>query len=266
LPLPLIHLELLLPAFGLVLARCAGLVLGVPMLASEAVPRAAKVWLVVTLALMVFPLAAPLLPRSLTLTDTAAGMVGEFLIGEIIGLAAGAVFFAAEVAGKMISHQSGLALGEVYNPISDTTTTELDQIWYFAALMIFICLRGHIAVVDVLLSSFRQVPPLMMPVDGSLGGFLSGMMRGVFEAALRLAGPAVLALLLTSLVLGVLTKTMPQLNVLSVGFSFKIATALIMVGVTIALSQDVICDTLFNGLDQAGALFEHASRTVTNGR
>lgn len=265
-PLELIRFELLLPAFGLVLARSAGLVLGVPMLASEAIPRVAKVWLSVTLALVVFPLAAPLLPRSLTLTHAVAGMVGEFLIGEILGLAAGAVFMAAEVAGKAISHQSGLALGEVYNPISDTTTTELDQIWFFATLMIFIALRGHIAVVDVLLTSFRQVPPLMMPVDGSLGEFLSGMMRGVFEAALRLAGPAILALLLSSLILGVLTKTMPQLNVLSVGFSFKIAIALIMVGVTIALSHDLVCDVLFDGLDRAGALFEHASRTLAHGR
>lgn len=265
-PLELIRFELLLPAFGLVLARSAGLVLGVPMLASETIPSVVKVWLSVTLALVVFPLAAPLLPQSLTLSQAAAGMVGELMIGLILGLAASVVFLAAEVAGKMISHQSGLALGQVYNPISDTTSTELDQIWFFATLMIFMALRGHIAVVDVLLNSFRQVPPMMMPVDAALADFLAGLMRGVFEVALRLAGPAILALLLSSLVMGVLTKTMPQLNVLSVGFSIKIATAVIMVGVTISLSEDVICDTLFDSLDQTGALFEHASRTLIHGR
>jgi flagellar biosynthesis protein FliR len=239
--------------------------MGVPLLASAEIPAVAKVWLVATLSLMTFPLVSPLLPESLTLLQVASGMVGEFVIGEILGLAASVVFLAAEVAGKMISHQSGLALGEVFNPVLDTTTTELDQVWHFATLMIFMALRGHVAVVDVLLGSFRQVPPMKMFVDGAMVECLQGLLRSVFEVAVRLAGPAILALLLTSLILGVLTKTMPQLNVLSVGFSFKIAVAMFMVAVTITLSYDLLSDGLFDGLDQVGGLFEHVSRTVSHG-
>jgi flagellar biosynthesis protein FliR len=265
LPLELIRIEMLLPAFGLVLARVAGLVMGVPVLSSTQIPTVAKLWLVATLSLMTFPIVAPLLPHSLTLLQVASGMVGEFVVGEILGLAASVVFLAAEVTGKMVSHQSGLALGEVYNPVSDTTTTELDQVWYFATLMIFMALRGHVAVVDVLLGSFRQVPPMMMLVDGSMTECLHGLLKSIFDVALRLAGPAILALLLTSLVLGVLTKTMPQLNVLSVGFSFKIAVAIFMAAVTITFSYDLVSDALFDGLDQVGGLFEHVSRTVTHG-
>jgi flagellar biosynthetic protein FliR len=265
LPLELIRIELLLPAFGLVLARVAGLVIGVPVLSSAAIPTVAKVWLVATLSLMSFPIVFPLLPHSLTLLQVGSGMVGEFVIGEILGLAASVVLLAAEIAGKMVSHQSGLALGEVYNPVSDETTTELDQVWYFAVLMIFMALRGHVAVVDVLLGSFKQIPPMLMFVDGALTDCLQGLMRSVFDVAVRLAGPAILALLLTSLILGVLTKTMPQLNVLSVGFSFKIAVAFFMVAMTITFSCDLLSDALFDGLDQVGELFEHVSRRVTHG-
>jgi flagellar biosynthetic protein FliR len=265
LPLEAIRIELLLPAFGLVLARVAGLVMGVPVLSAASIPAVAKVWLVATLSLMTFPIVMPLLPQSLTLLQVASGMVGEFVVGEILGLAASVVFLSAEVAGKMVSHQSGLALGEVYNPVSDATSTELDQVWYFAALMIFMALRGHVAVIDVLMGSFRQVPPMMMFVDGAMTECVQGLLRSVFDVALRLAGPAILALLLTSLIMGVLTKTMPQLNVLSVGFSFKIAVALFMVAVTISFSYDLLSDTLFDGLDQVGSLFEYASRKVSHG-
>jgi flagellar biosynthesis protein FliR len=265
LPLEAIRIELLLPAFGLVLARVAGLVMGVPVLSSASIPTVAKAWLVATLSLMTFPIVLPMLPQSLTLLQVASGMVGEFVVGEILGLAASAVFLSAEIAGKMISHQSGLALGEVYNPVSDSTTTELDQVLYFAALMIFMALRGHVAVIDVLLGSFRQVPPMMMFVDGAMTECLQGLLRSVFDVALRLAGPAILALLLTSLIMGVLTKTMPQLNVLSVGFSIKIVVALSMVAVTISFSYDLFSDALFDGLDQVGSFFEYASRKVSHG-
>jgi flagellar biosynthetic protein FliR len=266
LPLELLRLEMWLPAFGLVLARVGGLAMGVPILTSAEIPRVAKVWLVVTLSLMTFPVVAPLLPRSLTLTETAAGMVGEFAVGEVLGLAASLVLVAAEVAGRVASHQSGLALGEVYNPVSDSTNTELDQLWFFATLMIFMALRGHTAVVEVLLTSFRQVPPMMMTADRCLADFLIALLQSAFDTALRLAGPVILTLLLTSLIMGVLTKTMPQLNVLSVGFSVKIACTMVMVAVTIAFSTDLLAEGMFDGLDQVGALFEQLSRGMIHGR
>lgn len=264
-PLELLRFEMLLPAFALVLARVAGLVLAVPMLSSRQIPRLVKVWLVVTLSLMAFPVVSPHLPRSLTLGQAAAGMIGEFIIGEILGLGAGMVFFAAQLAGKMVSHQSGMALGTVFNPVFESQSTVLDQIWFFTTLLLFLALRGHIAVVTVLIDSFRTVPPLMAEFDGALADFLVAILRNMFELGIRLAGPAILALLLTSLIMGFLTKTMPQLNILSVGFSLKIATALFVMGLTLPFSQDLIATGLFDSLDYVGLLFEHTSETLIHG-
>lgn len=264
-PIELLRFDMLLPAFGLVLARVAGLVLAVPMLSSRQLPLAVKVWLIVTLSLMAFPVVTPHLPGSLTLGHAAAGMVGEFVIGEILGFGAGMVFFAAQVGGKIVSHQSGMALGTVFNPVFDAESTALDQVWFFTTLMIFLGLRGHIAVITVLLGSFETVPPMMARFDGTLAEFAVGIMRSMFELALRFAGPAIAALLLTSLVMGFLTKTMPQLNILSVGFSLKIAAALSAVALTIIYSQDMVEDALFKGLDDVGLLFERMSEQLIHG-
>ncbi len=262
LPIELLRYELLLPAFALVLARVAGLVLAVPMLTSQEIPSVVKVWLVVTLSLMVFPAVAPLLPTELTLARAAAGMVGEFLIGELLGLTVGLVFMAVQIAGKAISHQSGMSVGESYNPIMDESTTVLDQVWFFAVLMFFLALRGHIAAVTALLGSFEMVPPLSAAMDVSLVDSVVGVLRSMFDIALRLCGPIVLALLLTSLILGFLTKTMPQLNVLSVGFAFKVAAALFMLALTVPLSEGVVADGLAAGFDQLGRLFEQMAERV----
>ncbi len=256
---------MLLPSFTLVLARVAGLVIAVPMLSTRQVPRIVKVWLIVTLSLMAFPAVSHLLPRSLTLGQAAVGMVGEFVVGQIIGFGASLVFMAAQLAGKVVSYQSGMALGQVYNPITDTQNTIIDQIWFFALLLFFMAMRGHAAVISVLLGSFKKIPPMSVVIDPVLADFLIAICQSMFEIALRLCGPAVLALFLTSLLMGFLTKTMPQMNILSVGFSIKILTGFFMVAVTLGLSEGLLDDVLFQGLDYVGVVFEHMAEAVIDG-
>jgi flagellar biosynthetic protein FliR len=256
---------MLLPAFVLVLARVAGLIFSVPMLASSLIPRNIMALLVAAISLMVFPAVLPLLPDSLTLGHALAGLVGEFLIGELLGLGAGLIFYAAQFAGQIVSHQAGLSLGQVFNPMFDEETNILDQVWFFSVMALFFALRGHIAIVEVLLASFRSVPPLTLLADPALGDFVVNLLTGIFNIAMRLAGPTVLALLLSSLLLGFLTRTMPQMNILTVGFSLKIGVALLMVAVTMGYSDGLVSDAISDGLDQVGRLFEKLSKQVVYG-
>lgn len=265
-PLELLRIELLLPAFALVMARISGMVLAVPMFSNAQIPAMLKALLIAAISLMVFPIVLPELPGSLSVGQVAAGVVVEFIIGELLGMAVGVVLFAAQMAGTVVSHQAGISLGQVFNPLLDEETTVLDQVWFFSVLMLFLAFRGHIAVVNIILSSFKQVPPLMLTIDGSIADLVVGLLRTMFEIAMRLCGPAILALLLSSLVLGFLTKTMPQLNILSVGFAAKVAVALIVVAITMQTSGDLVFDTLASSLNQAGLYLEHASSGVIRGR
>ncbi|HWL92348.1 MAG TPA: flagellar biosynthetic protein FliR [Phycisphaerae bacterium] len=264
-PVELLSFQMLLPAFVLVLARVSGLVIAVPILSSLQIPRDIKVWLVVTLSLMVFPLAAVHLPTSLTLGQAAAGAVSELIIGEILGLGTGLIFFAAEFAGKFVSHQAGLSLGTVFNPFFDEESTVIDQLWFFTAAIIFMACRGHIALVTVLLDSIRNVPPLMANFDGTTGDFAIAIMHTTFSLGIQLAAPTILALLVASLVMGFLTRTMPQINILSVGFSLKVAIALLILALSIPASEELLGNAIWNGLDHVGVLFEQMGDALKNG-
>jgi len=257
-------LEMLLPGFALVLARIAGLMLSMPLLSSSQIPWPVKMWLTVTIALMAWPTAVTTLPDSLTLGQTVAGMAMELVIGEIIGLGAGVVFFAAQFAGHLISHQTGLVLGEVVNPVFDSESTVFDQLWFFTAMMFFLALRGHLAVVQIVLGSFEQIPPIRMIAEGPTAEFCVAMLTTIFETAMRLAGPTILALLLALLALGMLSKTMPQLNVLNVGFSLKTALAFFVAAITLFHARDVMGDAVMVGLDSVGRVFEDVSNQVMN--
>ncbi|RIK66139.1 MAG: hypothetical protein DCC66_13565 [Planctomycetota bacterium] len=264
-PLSLLQLEMLLPAFMMVLARTAGAVVAVPMFSNTQIPAMVKVLLAVTLGFVAFPVVMPMLPTDVSLTQAATGLASEFLIGELLGLAAGAALFAAQMAGNVVSQQAGLSLGQVFNPMLDEETTVLDQLWFFGALMFFFAFRGHLAVVSALLGSFELVPPMSLALDAGLLDVAAGLATSMFEVALRLAGPSVLALLATSLVLGFLTKTMPQLNILSVGFAFKVAVGLIAVAATMAYSGNLIADTASESLDSVGRSWQVAAEGLTRG-
>lgn len=257
-PFDLLQYQLLLPSFGLVLARVSGLVLGAPMFSSQQFPARAKVLLIAAISLMAFPAVRPTLPEDVTFAMAIPGMVGEFVIGHLLGFAAATVFFAAQIGGKLISHQSGMALGTVFNPVFNEESTVLDQIWFFTAMAIFLAVRGHVAVVMVLLNSFEHVPPMLATFDGSMGDLAIAIMRDMFELGMRLSGPAVMTLFLTSLLMGFLTKTMPQLNILSVGFSLKIAAALFAAAITIGFTADVFTEAAADSLDQIGLYFQNA--------
>lgn len=257
---------MLLPAFAIVVARIAGLMLSVPMFSSTQIPRLVKVWLIVSLAMLTFPVVLPQLPATLTLGQAAAGLVGEFVVGEIIGMGAGLIFFCAQFAGKMVSHQTGMALGAVFNPVFNAQSTVLDQVWFFTALMFFLALDGHLAMVQVVLGSFEKVPPLSVWADGATAEFFASVLQSIFETAVRLAGPALLALTLSLLALGVLMKTMPQFNILSVGFSIKIIIGLFVMAVSIRISDGVMEQSLADGLNLIGLWMDHAADELTHGR
>jgi len=255
---------MLLPGFALVLSRMAGMMLGAPMFSSSQIPTQFKIALVVTLSLLAYPAVWNTLPHELTLGQAAAGCVGELIIGELLGLGIGAAFFGASLAGTLVGHQAGLTLGEVFNPVYDSETTTIDQIWFFTTLMIFFALGGHLALVQAVLGSFRQVHPMSMFVNEDVSASVVGLIRMMIETALRLAGPTILALLLALLALGVLSKTMPQFNLMNVGFSFKIALALLMVGFTLMASDGVLIGTLRDGMDQIGDLLHTMSKEAAH--
>lgn len=261
----LIQLEMLLPGFAMVLARMSGIMISAPMFSSSQMPTQIKVMLAIALALLAYPVVIVTLPARLTLSQAAVGCVGELMIGEIIGLGVGVVFFGASMAGNMISHQAGLTFGEVVNPVFDSETTVLDQLWFFMALMVFLAVGGHLVLMKAVLNSFHQVPPMSAWADEPLSEHIVALLQCLFETALRLAGPTIVALMLALLALGVLSRTMPQFNLMNVGFSFKIALALFVSALSMASADDFMVQTLRDSFARVGDILTELGRTAHAG-
>jgi flagellar biosynthetic protein FliR len=256
LPYEGLKLPLLLPGLLLVMFRVLGLAISAPIFSSAVIPRRAKALLAVATAMMAFPLVQPTLPADLTLPQVLAGVVGEMMVGLAIGYGLSMVFSAAQLAGSMIDQQAGMALGHVLNPALESNSTVMGQLLFFVVMAIFLAMNGHVAVVRSILESFGHVPPLAFRATPSVTHLMVGLLTSSFVLAIRIGGPALTALFLVTLAKGFLSRTIPQLNVLAVGFSITSMVALVMTAVSLTVGQDLLVDELIEAMATVRALLE----------
>ena len=216
-PWSLLEILFALPVFALVLFRLAGLMLTAPILGSSVLPRRVRVAFAVAFAFVIFPLVRGQAPAELTLTMALVGGVQELMIGVTIGLGLSLLFCGVEVGGLMVGQQAGIALGRVFNPAQNEQTTITGQLYSIVLMLVFLLVGGHRAMVAALLDTFRVIPVLSQEFDESVVVLLTEMLASSFILAIRLAAPVLIALLMTTMALGFLSRTMPQLNILSIG-------------------------------------------------
>jgi flagellar biosynthetic protein FliR len=241
-PWPLFESYTLLPAFMLVLARMAGLMMAAPVFSSTLIPMRAKVLLTLAMSMAVFPMVSAHMTVPVTLVSAASGMVGELMIGLFIGFGASLLFLAVQVAGQVMGQQAGLALGAVFNPVMDSSMTAGAQLFFFVALMVFVGVGGHRDLVEALLQSFQTIPPLGFRLSEDLTALIVELLGLSFMWAIRIAGPVMLALVVTLVALGFIGRSVPQLNILTVGFPLKAGVGVLVMALSIVSLEPVLMD------------------------
>ncbi|MBT8487036.1 MAG: flagellar biosynthetic protein FliR [Phycisphaerales bacterium] len=245
------------PPLLLVVFRLGGLMVFAPVFGSAAIPGRVKVFLSLVIGLAIYPLLSREVfaahPLHLDLWSLAPLMATELLIGLIVGYVAALPMIAVQTGGLIMGQQMGLGFASFYNPGLDDEADVVGQILFYLALAGFLLVGGHEALVLAILHTFEHVPLGQFVVDGSLIALITGLLLAAFELALRVAAPVLAVVFLQSVALGFITKTVPQLNILSLGFPMRI-----LVGVTVVmLGLTVINEVLMEAIDVTlTALFE----------
>ena len=246
-PTSLIELSLVLPSFLLVATRVSGMMITAPLLGSAAIPARLKAGIVLAISVTLFPGIAPTLPAELSLSVVLPGLVGELMIGLIIGISLSLILLAAQMTGMIVGQQAGLALASAFDPATQTRSSVIGQVYFLTATALFLLMDGHRAMVQALMDSFQAVPVMTFNVQESTVTLISELMMSSLTLALRLAAPMVIALLLAKAGLGFLSRTMPQLHILSVGFAIFVGIGMLLSGWQI----DNLYDVLWIHVDEA---------------
>lgn len=220
-------------SFLLVLARCAGLVMGAPLFGHLLVPLRGRVGLALVLAIALAPVASTAVETPPTLWVMAGLVITETLLGLILGFLAQLIFAGVQLGGQIAGIQIGFGLANLIDPQSNAQSTVVAEWQQLMALLVFLALDVHHVLLRALVESFRIVPL----GAATLG---AGLLRGVamrageiFAVGMRIAAPVLIVLLLTNAALGVLARTIPQLNVFVVGFPVNVGVGLIVLGASL---------------------------------
>jgi flagellar biosynthetic protein FliR len=235
---------LMLPLFALVLVRISGLMLTAPIYGSQVVPMRIRAALAGVISLLMFPVVAPTLPADVTLASAIPGLIGELLIGLIMGLTLSLVFAGMQLTGIIVAQQAGLGLGEVFNPVLNTDATVVDQIFFLTAMTVFVIVGGHRELMRALLDTYATLPVLSFRVTPATLDLICDVLTGSYTLGLRLAAPVLLSLLIATLAMGFLSRTMPQLNILSIGFPIRALIALALCGFVLASAGGPMLEAL----------------------
>ncbi len=229
--------------FLLVAFRLAGVFIATPLLSSAMIPLRLKPFLVLALAAAVYPLTpAWHAPEFFSILSLVPMIVGEALIGFAIGLIASLPMIAAESCGIIVGQQMGFGLAKVYNPEYDAEVDVLGQVLFFVVFGAFLAMGGLESVFRALVSTFERVGPggiamTQAPLETLVGVATSGL-----ELAMRMALPVVASILLLVVVFAVIAKTMPAINIMSVGFTVKVLAGLAVLALALPTISRVASD------------------------
>lgn len=229
--------------FMLVLTRITGVFLFTPLLTSTTIPLTFKVLLAFTFSIAIYPF-VPLqaMPEVVTLVVLVPLMFSELLIGAAMGLIMGLPMIALQMGGYIMGYQMGLSLAESFNPELDTNSSVIGQLLFYLSIFIYIGVGGLELVFMTLADSFVTIG------SGSFGAadapleLLLGVVNSGFELALRVASPILGVISMLLIAMGFIMKTMPQINIMSIGFSIQIVTGLVMLMLLIGIIGSVAGD------------------------
>ena len=268
-----------LPAWLMVLFRLTGIFLLAPMFGSSAIPRMVKVVMVVGLSLCVYPMLLGkgqvstaslegLIHGGMSLWSLAAAVATELLLGYVVGYCASLPLIGMQLGGQIMDQQMGVSAGGVFNPELDAELGVAGQVLFMSGLTIFLIIGGHHVVLLTLVGSFEVIPiGMFAPIAGlpiepgqPVGLGLSvdlalGLLTVAFEMALKIAAPMLCILFLLRVAMGFIGRTVPQMNILSVGFIFYIVVGLVVWIVGIGTGLKVFRDTTSDSLQQIMSIF-----------
>ncbi len=254
-----------LPAWVLVLFRLTGVFLFAPMFGSVLVPRQFKVFLALGLSFCVYPLLlTPGTPAAASLGAVIDGglsfwslmpvVAAELAIGLVIGYGATLPLAGMQMGGQMIAQQLGLGLAEVINPGQEQSGV-LSEMFYLVALVFFLLLNGHHVILRTLVESFNAVPLGAFRIDQSVMDLVLGMLASMFHLAIRVAAPLLCLVFLETVAMGFIARTVPQMNILSVGFAVRILLGVGLLVLAAPVLIDVMRDFLQSDLTKLAQFF-----------
>lgn len=227
--------------FILILARMLAFFSVAPLFSASGFPTQGKIALAGFLSIIIlFLRGTPVAPMELDLWPFAGLIASEVLIGMLMGFIVGLVFAAFQLAGYIMGYQMGFAVSNVLDPISGDQTSVLGQFIFLFGLLAFLGIEGHHVLIKGMTESFEIVPIGTLSASGGLVDMMGTMFQSYFVTAIKVALPVLGIVLILDVSLGIVARTVPQMNVFLVGLPLKTLVGIFMLFISFSFLNELM--------------------------
>jgi len=216
--------------FGLLLVRPGLMMLTAPFFGAVFAPPQVRAGLTLLLAFTLTSLVP--MPEMHSAVALTAVLGREGAIGLSLGLAIRLLTAVAEFAGELGSYQSGMSAGAMVDPVSGVRNTQIAAIYTNLTIIICFATNAHHVFLRALVASYQAVPMGLGGLGAGVADSVARMLGFVFVFGMRLAAPMLVVLLLVEVVLGLMTKVAPSLNIMVLGAPLRVPVGLLLVAIT----------------------------------
>ncbi len=172
----------------------------------------------------------------------------EFIVGLIIGYVCYIVFTAVHFAGQIIDLQVGFGMVNVLDPVTNIQVPITSNFYFMISMLVFMAFNGHHALIRALFDSYNIVPIGTAIFNTNLMNDILRIFGNIFVIGFKISAPIIAAILITDVTLGVISKSVPQLNFFVIGMPLKILMGLAAMILTMPMFISIV-DMLINGMN-----------------
>lgn len=220
--------------FLFILIRVGVILFMMPFFNSRLIPIPVKVGLTIILAVILFPVSGP---YTGVYPDTTWGMfsliIGEFIIGLILGLMVQFFFEGIRLMGQLAGLEVGFSIANALDPQTGFQSSVLSNMAYLIAIALFLVLNGHHIILDAIRQSFAIIQPGLASLNKQVFHEMLRRSGEMFVISIQIGAPVISTILFIQLAFGIITRLIPQMNIMVVAFPVQIVTGLIFFGISL---------------------------------
>ncbi len=228
-----------LQLFLFIFLRVGAILMFLPIFNSRAIPVLFKIGFALAVAFILHPLlVSDARPLFATVPEFGLAVACELMVGIIIGLSVRLLFAGFQLAGQMAGYQMGMAIANVMDPATSTQVPILATFYNLVAILVFLSINAHIVLLRAMVESFQLIPLFGFEFKPAVMQQIISFSGNMFVVALKIGAPVIVSLLITSAALGLVARTIPQMNIFIVAMPLKIVIGLIFLGLSLPYMGD----------------------------
>ena len=218
-------------SFLLILSRLSGMFVAAPIFSAKNIPTKYKILFSLVLSAILFPSITPLPEPPKTIPALIILTIGQAIFGFFLGSCISLILTSLQMAGSIMDFQIGFSMSTIVDPQTKSPTTLISRWYYYLAGMIFLGINGHHWLFLGIINSFRAVPLDTLVLSPRFIEYYIRSFSNILTIAFHVAVPIMTAIILIDMIMGFIGKIAPQMNILIVGFPFKIGLGIILLSV-----------------------------------